>query len=276
MTRLYRLLLAKMAQTIQRYDLLAPSDRILVAVSGGKDSMALWQLLRDYCKSIEPKISLYAAHIDAGFSNGTELQRELTDYFQQQDMELIVCQENFGVRVLQANQTKNPCFLCSRARRKSLYQLANRLHCNRIALAHQRDDVIETFLLNVFYSREIATMLAKQPVFAGRFYLIRPLWEIEESMLRSLAKERQYPLFKNPCPIAGKSKRQNVKEIIQRLELENGHVKDSLFRSLFHVNQQFLPTTVKEMKTVNFVADCTNKELAKKIKKEMEADGLKI
>jgi len=95
-------------------------------------------------------------------------------------------------------------------------------------------------------------------------------------MLRSLAKERQYPLFKNPCPIAGKSKRQNVKEIIQRLELENGHVKDSLFRSLFHVNQQFLPTTVKEMKTVNFVADCTNKELAKKIKKEMEADGLKI
>ena len=86
--------------------------------------------------------------------------------------------EYFGPEVVKQNQNKNPCFICSRKRRKALFELADKLNCDKVALVHQRDDVIETLILNIFYGREISTILPKQPVFNNKFQIIRPFWEI--------------------------------------------------------------------------------------------------
>ena len=241
MTRLHEILIEKIGFTVQKYDLIQSNDRILVGVSGGKDSFTLWQLLCDIYTEQNKNIELFAAFVDAGFREDVPISNLLAEYFIRNDQTIYIKKEYFGPESFEKNQTKNPCFICSRARRKSLVELAEQLNCNKIALAHHRDDVIETLLLNIFYSREISTMLSKQPLFDGKFYIIRPLWEIEEKLIEIFAKEQKFPTLKNPCQISGESKRERVKEIINNLDKENGTVKDSIFQSLFHVKASFLP-----------------------------------
>jgi tRNA 2-thiocytidine biosynthesis protein TtcA len=241
MTRLHRILIDKIELAVQKYDLIQSNDRILIGISGGKDSFVLWQLLCDIYSEQSNNAELFAAFIDAGFPEKVPSSNLLAEYFIRNDQTIYIKKEYFGPEAVEKNQTKNPCFICSRARRKSLVELAKQLNCNKIALAHHRDDVIETLLLNIFYSREISTMLPKQSFFDGKFHIIRPLWEIEEKLIENFAKEQQFPLIKNPCQISGKSKREKIKEIIINLEAKNKTVKDSIFQSLFHVNTNFLP-----------------------------------
>ena len=136
--------------------------------------------------------------------------------------------------------SKNPCFLCSRWRREKLYEIADQLDCSKIAMAHHRDDIIETFLMNIFFSREISTMVPKQPVFKGRFHIIRPLAYIEEKLLQQYAWKNNFPVIDNPCPENRQSKRRFIKDLLKQLELEEPTVNHNIFQALKNVKPEFL------------------------------------
>jgi len=246
MTRLHRLLLQEMTETIKRYEMFRPGDRVLVAMSGGKDSFVLWRLLKD-CRSNWPDVQFLPVHVEAGFgpAGNTTVQRIAT-YLKQFGEELHIISRNYGQEILQMKPKDNPCFRCSRLRRKALFETAAEFGCRKVALAHHRDDVIETLLLNILFGREISTMLPVQPLFDGQFYIVRPLWATDEKRIQIFAREQAFPTSHPPCPFAGYTRRQHIKQLLDKLEQENPHVRESVFQSLFHVNNDFLPGTLRK------------------------------
>jgi len=114
--------------------------------------------------------------------------------------------------------------------------------CNKVALGHTKDDLIDTLLMNMFYAGEISTMLPMQQFFNGKLTLIRPLVYVEETLLSRFSKEAALPVFRNPCPTAGNSKRSSIKALVDRMSLENRKIKGNLFHALHRVRQDYLLT----------------------------------
>jgi tRNA 2-thiocytidine biosynthesis protein TtcA len=125
-------------------------------------------------------------------------------------------------------------------RRKRLFEIADRMGCRKLALGHNKDDLIETFFLNVCYAGEISTMLPSQPFFNGDLTVIRPLAYANESSLRQYAAEMGWPIKPNPCPSAGSSKRSEVKQMLHRLYESNSKIRGNIFRALRHVKADYL------------------------------------
>jgi tRNA 2-thiocytidine biosynthesis protein TtcA len=118
--------------------------------------------------------------------------------------------------------------------------LANRFKCNKVALGHHKDDIIETLLINIFYSGEISTMLPLQSLFKGKITLIRPLSLVEEKMIARFARERELPFGPSGCPSSGKTKRKEAKEIIESLNKKNRKVKGNIFRALSNIKMDYM------------------------------------
>ena len=141
------------------YGMIEPGDRILVGVSGGTDSMVLLDLLRTPKYLIPGDYTVTAAHIDLGFEGSGEDVARLEATLAKTGCEYVIDRTDIGPLAHSEVNRKNPCFLCSRLRRRRIFEIADARGCNKIALAHHRDDMIETMLLNMFYSREISTMM---------------------------------------------------------------------------------------------------------------------
>jgi tRNA 2-thiocytidine biosynthesis protein TtcA len=232
----------RLEETLLKYQMLTEGDRVLIGVSGGADSLTLLTLLTGPLIFNPRPAYVLAAYIDMGFNGGEGRQAEqLEVFFQEKEYNYHIEKTDFGVLAhSEYNRKASPCFLCSKLRRKRLFELAGRFRCNKLALAHNKDDVIETFLLNVFFAREISTMIPKQSFFGGEFDLIRPLAYIEDHLLKRFAKETRLPVFENPCPTAGHSKREYIKDLIKRLEGEHRGVKENIFKAMKHVKVDYL------------------------------------
>jgi tRNA 2-thiocytidine biosynthesis protein TtcA len=135
---------------------------------------------------------------------------------------------------------ENPCFLCSRLRRKRLFKIAGELGCNRIAFGHHKDDLIETFFLNVFYGASISTMLPVQKLFGGELTVIRPLYMVDESRLLRYAQLMDWPEINLGCPTAGLSKRNEIKKMLNGFYKTNKKIKGNIFHALQNVNPDYL------------------------------------
>jgi tRNA 2-thiocytidine biosynthesis protein TtcA len=209
-----------------------------VGVSGGKDSLSLLHLLKERLKRVPIRYELFPVHIDLGFDSGrTDILR---DYFEKEGLTYHIEFTDIGRRANSSENRENPCFLCAWERRKKLFQLANRLKCNKVALGHHKDDIIETLLLNIFYSGEISTMLPLQSLFKGKITIIRPLSLVEEKKIERFARETGLPLGPSGCPSSGKTKRKETKEIIETLSKKNHRVKGNIFRSLSNVKLDYM------------------------------------
>jgi tRNA 2-thiocytidine biosynthesis protein TtcA len=147
---------------------------------------------------------------------------------------------DFGPLAHSDYNKKNPCFLCSRLRRKRIFEIAAERGCNKIAFAHHRDDIIETLLINMFYAREISTMVPNQSIFAGKLHIIRPLAYIREVLVKKYAVERRFPAIENRCPTSKTSRRLYIKNLLNELEKENKDIRHNIFKSLHHVKQDYL------------------------------------
>ncbi len=110
-----------------------------------------------------------------------------------------------------------------------------------MALAHHRDDIIETLLINILYAREISTMMPKQRIFGGTLHIIRPLAYIREELVKKFARERGFPVIANRCPTSVNSRRRYVKELLNALEKDNWLVRDNLFRAMKNVKKDYMP-----------------------------------
>ncbi len=225
-------------KAIHRYGLIQDGDRILVGVSGGKDSLTLLHLLKERLKRVPVHYDLVAAHIDLGFDS--HRAQVLKDYFEKEHLCYHIEFTDIGRRANSNENRENPCFLCAWERRKKLFQLANRFKCNKVALGHHKDDIIETLLLNIFYSGEISTMLPSQSLFKGKITIVRPLSLVEEKQLERFAHSKNLPFGPSGCPSSGKTKRMEVKEIIESLNKKNRRVKGNIFRALSNVKLDYM------------------------------------
>lgn len=209
-----------------------------MGLSGGKDSLTLMWALWERKKRIPIDYELFAVHIDPGFEGG--FGKALEKHCKNQGYGVRVEYTDYGVLAHSKENRENPCFLCSRLRRKRLFEIADELGCNKIALGHNKDDIIETLFLNICYAGEISTMVPSQDFFNGRFKVIRPLAFVEEDAVRLFSKERGDPEFVNPCPSSSNSKRSEMKLLLKRLYSQNKKIKGNIFRAMGNVNMEYL------------------------------------
>lgn len=236
--RIYKRLNHTVGKAIHRYDMIADGDRIAVGLSGGMDSLFLLWILHERLKRIPIQYELVAIHIDPGFDRG--FSNQLISYCLEKRYPLRVEYTDYGVVGHSVENRENPCFLCSRLRRKRLFEMAGELECNKLALGHNRDDIIETLFLNMCYAGEISTMVPYQPLFKGKAIVIRPLAFTDEALIRRFGREQAFPEFINPCPSAGTSKRQEIKGILKQLYRGNEKIKGNIFRALSHPKLDYL------------------------------------
>ncbi|MDD3375127.1 MAG: ATP-binding protein [Candidatus Omnitrophica bacterium] len=226
----------RVGKAIGDYDMIHDGDRIMVAVSGGKDSLSLFNVLQYRQSYIPVKVELLAVHIDAGVPGfPTE---KLKKYFE----DLGVSYHIEKIDFLEGKSFSDiDCFWCSRNRRKALFELAMTKGFNKLAFGHHLDDIVETILLNLFFRAEIGAMKPKQDLFDGRLTIIRPLAYEREESIRSLAeKEKLLGIDQFECPNSDKSKRMMVKRLLQDLEKENQAVKLNIFNSLKNIKNDYL------------------------------------
>jgi tRNA 2-thiocytidine biosynthesis protein TtcA len=218
--------------------MISDGDRILVGLSGGKDSFTLMWILNERQSRVPINYELFAVYIDPGFEKG--LSEPIADYWNKTGFELGVEHTDYGILAHSSQNRENPCFLCSRLRRKRLFEIADEFGCNKLALGHNKDDIIETLFINICYAGEISTMMPFQTFFQERFTLIRPLAFVDEDVIGRFAKEKGWPVFVNPCPSAKVSKRQEIKTLLKQLYKSNRKVKGNIFRAMSHVKTEYL------------------------------------
>ena len=249
-TKLFLHLKKWLEKAVLDYNMIQEGDKLLIGVSGGADSYALLDLL-DSPMLFVPRFSFIAVNIDMGFDAAYQTHDALKKYFQENDYRYIIEKTDIGTLAHSDFNRKNPCFLCSRLRRKRIFEIAEAEGCNKIAFAHHRDDIIETLLINMFYGREISTMMPNQRIFGGKLHIIRPLVYLKEGLIKKYSKERQFPIMKNDCPTSGTSKRIYIKNLLNELERDNKEIRENIYKAMSHVKPDYLLPKKSEKLMVN-------------------------
>jgi tRNA(Ile)-lysidine synthase TilS/MesJ len=241
-TQKIRKLHNKVKKAINEYGLIDDGDHILVGLSGGKDSLALVELLGERMKIFVPKFKLTAVHISV----------ENISY--QSDLAYLEAHSNhFNIPFVHhvtkfdetIDETKSKCFLCSWHRRKALFEVAQQLGCNKIALGHHLDDMVETLLLNLFYQGSFGTMPPKLQMEKFDMTIIRPLSLITESEMREMETIRAYKKQVKNCPFEKDSSRRDAKNLITELEKWNPDVRQSILGAMQNIKTEYLPQKSK-------------------------------
>jgi tRNA(Ile)-lysidine synthase TilS/MesJ len=228
----------KVGKTLQEYRLIEAGDRVLVGLSGGKDSMILLEALADRKKHLPFNFDLYAIHVSA-IGMGYEMD---TSYLEQFCRDLGV---ELHLQEIDAepdpDSKKSACFICSWNRRKRIFELSKELDCRKIALGHHKDDAIQTVLMNMIYHGSISSLPQDLSMFEGRVNLIRPLIFIPEKELSDYAEIRNFRKQEKSCPYEGASKRDDIKEIINMLDKLYPNARRNIFNSMDNIFQEYLP-----------------------------------
>lgn len=237
---LRRKLSRKMGTTLRDYGLIEDGDKVMICVSGGKDSYALLDLLTEHQKRAPVKYELVAVHLDQGQPgyDGAPLERWLANFGAPYE---IIRKDTYSIVMGLVKEGDTFCAPCSRLRRGSLYGAAERLGCNKIALGHHRDDALETFLMNIFYAGKMQAMPAMYRTDDGKFRVIRPLIECAEDDIRAYAKLAAYPIL--PCNLCGSQsglKRDAMMRLLDQLGTEIPDVRNVMLAALQNVRPSHL------------------------------------
>ncbi len=248
-TKLFLHMKKWLEKAVLDYMMIEKGDRLLIGVSGGADSLALLDLL-DSPMLFIPEFSFVAVNIDMGFDPTYKKYDRLEKYFQKNHYPYVMEKTDIGTVAHSEVNKKNPCFLCSRLRRKRIFEIADAEGCNKIAFAHHRDDIIETLLINMFYGREISTMMPNQSIFGGKLHIIRPLVYLREELVKKYSKERRFPVLKNDCPTSKVSKRIYIKKLLDKLDRDNKEIRDNIYKAMSHVKPDYLLTRDAKIRNV--------------------------
>ena len=252
---------SKFVKAVADYELIKENDKIMVCISGGKDSFLLAKLIEELIKHGKFKFEARFVCMNPGYN---EVNKNL---ILENAKKLNVNLEMFDSNIFDtvASLTEgNPCYLCARMRRGNLYSKAKELGCNKIALGHHFDDVIETTLLSMFYGSEIKTMMPKLPSdnFPG-LELIRPMYLVKEESVKSWAKSNNLTFINCACRFTencsinddGTSKRLEMKKLVKKLRETNPNVDYNIFKSLDNVNLNCVLGTKKDGIYKSFLDD---------------------
>ena len=223
-------ILGQVRKAIQDFGMIQGGDRIAIGVSGGKDSLTLLVTLRRLMDFYPVKFELRAITLAMGVGE-VDLSpvRKLCEDI---GVEYTVEDTYIGKIVFEDRQEKNPCSLCANLRRGALNNAALKLGCNKVALAHNRDDVIETLLLSTFYEGRIHSFSPVTYLDRKGVYVIRPLIYVEEDQIKTFIRENNLQIIHNPCIANGHTKRQYIKELLTDLSAENREIKNNIFGAI--------------------------------------------
>jgi tRNA(Ile)-lysidine synthase TilS/MesJ len=214
-SRLICWLLKDVNKAVYDFDMIQDGDRVAVAVSGGKDSLSLLEFLSHRVRTSKEKYSLVAIHV-IGDTNGpgSLLHRPLEDWFLEHNYEYV-----FEPMILPEGETlPMGCNRCTWNRRRTLFETAKRLDCNKVAMGHHADDLAQTTLMNLIFSGRVETMSPNAVYLGGIFNLIRPLCYLPEMRIRSFSNVINFPPPPPSCPRNSHSRRQNTEELIRIAE----------------------------------------------------------
>ena len=256
---------SKFMRAVTDYELVSANDNIMVCISGGKDSFLLAKCLQELQRHGKVKFTLHYVVMDPGYN---EYNRQ---FIIDNAKTLNIPIEMFNTDIFDVVSTidsKNPCYLCARMRRGYLYNKAQELGCNKIALGHHFDDVIETSLLSMFYASEIKTMLPKlhSDNFEG-LELIRPLYLVKEDAIISWRKYNELTFINCACRFTegcslindGTSKRKEIKELIKKLKQTNPKIDKNIFRAFSNVNMNCILGWHKDGQKSSFLDEYNQK-----------------
>lgn len=245
--KLMRRIEQRFMKGIVRYGLIEEGDKILVGLSGGKDSLALLELLARRSRIYKPRFSVVAVHV------------VMTNIAYESDMDYLrTYAEGLGVHFVRyetsfdpsTDNRKSPCFLCSWNRRKALFTVAKEQGCNKIALGHHMDDILETLLMNMTFQGAFSTMPPRLVMRKFDMTIIRPMCLVHESDLVEMAALRGYRKQIKNCPYEKDSHRSEMKDVLKRLEAMNPEARFSLWSSMNNVQADLLPVEVGEQEKV--------------------------
>lgn len=223
-------MLAPFRRAINQFDMISDGDKIAVGVSGGKDSLALLTLFKAFQRFSDKKFDLLAITIDLGFDE--HQFDKIKDYCASLGVDYVVEKTDIAQIIFEERKESSPCSLCSKMRRGALNTTLLKYGCNKLALGHHRDDVVETFLLSLFYEGRLSTFAPKSYMSRTNVTLIRPLVFVAERDIAAYTKDM--PISKNPCPADKHTQREKMKDLLAYLRQTNPDISERFANAIMH------------------------------------------
>ena len=227
-------LMSQTRRAIDDYGMIHTGDKIAIGISGGKDSLTLLYALHGLQRFYPEKFDLEAITVDLG-NRDFDLShiRHLCETMQ---IPYTVVKTEIAQIVFEERKEKNPCSLCAKMRKGALNDAVKKLGCNKIAYAHHKDDIVETMMMSLIYEGHFYSFPPITHLDRTNLTVIRPLMYVSEADVKGFCRKYQLPVVKSPCPADGYTKRQYVKDLLRKLNLENPGVKERMFSAIINGN----------------------------------------
>lgn len=227
-------LMSQTRRAIDDYGMIHTGDKIAIGISGGKDSLMLLYALHGLQRFYPEKFDLEAITVDLG-NPDFDLShiRHLCETMQ---IPYTVVKTEIAQIVFEERKEKNPCSLCAKMRKGALNDAVKKLGCNKIAYAHHKDDIVETMMMSLIYEGHFYSFPPITHLDRTNLTVIRPLMYVSEADVKGFCRKYQLPVVKSPCPADGYTKRQYVKDLLRKLNLENPGVKERMFSAIINGN----------------------------------------
>lgn len=223
-------LLSYVRKAVDDYGMIDNNDKIAVGISGGKDSLSLLIALKNLQRFYPNKFEIEAITVSLGLPGAS--YEDIAKLCKKLDVNYTVINTDIGQIIFNERKEKNPCSLCSKMRKGALNDAAEKLKCNKVALGHNRDDVIETFFMSLFYEGRINTFSPVSFLDRKKIYSIRPLMYVPEQDAKNFILKSNINIVKNPCLADGNTKRQETKELIAELRKKYDNIDEKIFGAI--------------------------------------------
>lgn len=223
-------MLSLVRRAVQDYNMIDEGDRIAVGISGGKDSLSMLAVLKSLQRFYPKKFELEAITVNIGFE-GMDFT-PVKNYCNEIGVNYHIVDTDIGEIVFNERKEKNPCSLCAKLRKGALNTKVEELGCNKIALGHNKDDVIETFLMALLYEGRIYCFSPYTYLSRKKISSIRPLIYVPEKDVTGFARRENLPVVKNRCPVDGKTTREDIKNMVREFALKYDHFEDRTFNAI--------------------------------------------
>lgn len=227
-------LMSQTRRAIDDYGMIHTGDKIAIGISGGKDSLTLLYALHGLQRFYPEKFDLEAITVNLG-NPDFDLShiRHLCETMQ---IPYTVVKTEIAQIVFEERKEENPCSLCAKMRKGALNDAVKKLGCNKIAYAHHKDDIVETMMMSLIYEGHFYSFPPITHLDRTNLTVIRPLMYVSEADVKGFCRKYQLPVVKSPCPADGYTKRQYVKDLLRKLNLENPGVKERMFSAIINGN----------------------------------------
>ncbi|MBO5713704.1 MAG: tRNA 2-thiocytidine(32) synthetase TtcA [Clostridia bacterium] len=232
-------ILSRLRKCVDDYKMIKAGDKIAVGLSGGKDSMTLLSALAGLRRFYPEEFDLIAVTVDMGLDYDKQEIENIKKYCESLGVEYYIEKTQIAEVVFNERKEKSPCSLCANMRRGALNGAASKLGCNKVALGHDGDDMIETFFLSLMYEGRISTFSPVTYLERANLTVIRPMIYLREFEVASFSKN--LPVLHNPCPVNHKTQREYVKNLLKDIRKDVPMVSDNVLNALTHYERVNLP-----------------------------------